>query len=151
MNYRTWSARAAIAFGPLIIILVLGRNWGAWEAWPYWLDDIVAAIALIVAAYFAIETDNSTNSRALTGAWGFATATLWISMFRLMERTALEDPVPVWLITLSLVAFLGAVVGVAASIPSKRVIGGGGGAKSAAKPASRSRSKSRSSSKSSAG
>jgi hypothetical protein len=150
VNFRLWSARGAICFAPLVVAQVVARNWGGWESWPYWLDDSVAAVLLIVGGYLSLDSDTTTNSRALTGAWGFAIATLWISMFRMMEKTVMDDPTPVWLVTLTLVSFLGSVVGGVGSLPSKRLIAGGGNAKPAAKPQTKSRSRSSSSSSSKA-
>ncbi|MDQ0464087.1 hypothetical protein QO010_001858 [Caulobacter ginsengisoli] len=121
MNYRIWSARAAVCFGPLVVAQVVARNWGAWEPWAYWVDDMVAAALLIAGGAFAMAADTTTNSRALTGAWGFTLATLWVSMIRMMETTAIEAPTPIWLITLTLILFLGSIAGGVGSLPSKRV------------------------------
>ncbi len=144
MNYRIWSGRAAICFAPTIVAQVVARNWGGWEWWPFWIDDIIAAILLIVGGYMALDNDTTTNSRLLTGAWFFTAATSWMSMFTLLATPAIADPIPIWLTTLSVVSTLGAIVGGIASLPSKRLVPGRGAPKAAPRPTPKRRSRSKS-------
>lgn len=122
MNYKLWSARGAIFFAPVVVAQVVARNWGGWEWWPFWADDVVAAVLLTVGGYLALESETTTNSRLLTGAWFFTTATVWVSLFRMLFGAAIDDPIPVWLTTLVVISMIGSVIGAVASLPSKRQI-----------------------------
>jgi hypothetical protein len=141
VNYRIWSARGAICFAPVVVAQVVARNWGGWEWWPFWVDDMVAAVLLIVGGYLALDTDTTTNSRLLTGSWFFAVAMMWVSMFRMFFNSVIDDPTPPWLIALMLISLLGSIAGAAASLPSKRPVSSG--AKAPPKPRAKPRSKSR--------
>lgn len=142
VNYKVWSARGAIFFAPVIVAQVVARNWGSWEWWPFWVDDVAAAVLLTVGGYFALESETTTNSRLLTGAWFFTVATVWVSLFRMLFNAAIDDPIPGWLTTLVVISLIGSIAGAAASLPSKRQVPRA--PKPPAKPRSRSRSRSRS-------
>lgn len=119
MNYRVWSARVAVGFAPVVVAQVVARNWGGWEWWPFWVDDVAAAVLLAVGGYLALENDTTLSSRVLTGAWFFTAATLWVSMFRMFFNAAAENPTPGWLGALMLLSLVVAAGGASASLPSK--------------------------------
>lgn len=119
MNYRVWSARAAVGFAPVVVAQVVARNWDGWEWWPFWADDIAAAVLLALGGFLTLENDSTINSRVLTGAWFFTVATLWVSMFRMFFNSTADTAAPGWLGALMLLSLLGSAVGAFGSLPSK--------------------------------
>ena len=124
MVWRRLSVTIAGLLGPLIIVATLLRNWHGWAAAPFWLDDLAASLLVMGAAIFAYREQDSIRGRLLTGALGIAVAVLWGSLF---ETTAGLHPSPEeWsaapgvALTLTVLALVLAVAGVAVSLPSKR-------------------------------
>jgi len=56
------------------------RNWGNWQWWPFWLVDYIAAALLVAGAVLALRQAKR-GSLLLVGAWGFATATFYMSFW----------------------------------------------------------------------
>jgi hypothetical protein len=77
-DMKRLSAWTAIAFGLLLAVLEAVRNWGAWQWWPFWVVDYVAAGLLVIGGVLALRR---TTARWLTAGWGFACAMLWMSYF----------------------------------------------------------------------
>ena len=71
----TFSRRLAILSGIALPIVETARRWRDWpgpiEQWPFWLDDYVVGVLLIVAALASWRTRR--NAAWLTAAWGVAT------------------------------------------------------------------------------
>lgn len=124
MIWRRLSVPVACALGPLIIAALVLRNWHGWAAAPFWLDDVVAGVLVLGAAIFAYREQDSLKGRLLTGALGVAAAVLWGSMFEalagLHPRPQEWSAVPGVAVAVTVVAFLLALFGMAASLPSKR-------------------------------
>jgi peptidoglycan/LPS O-acetylase OafA/YrhL len=124
MVWRRLAVPIAGLLGPLIIAAVVLRNWHGWAAAPFWLDDIAAGLLLIAAAIFAYNEQDSLRGRLLTGALSVAVAVLWGSLFEslagLHPRPEEWSATPGVALTLTVIAFLLAVAGVAFSLPSKR-------------------------------
>lgn len=72
------SALMAFAFGILLAIGEILRNWNDWQPWPFWIVDFIAAGALI---WGAVRTLSLGSSRLLSAAWGFTVGILWMSFF----------------------------------------------------------------------
>jgi hypothetical protein len=84
------SARLALAFGLLLAVAELARNWGAWQWWPFWVVDFVAA-ALLVVGSLATLRQHSRGPVWLAGAWGFTSAMFYMSFWS--HVASLEEPV----------------------------------------------------------
>ena len=108
----------------MIIAAAVLRNWHGWAPPPFWLDDLAAGILVLGAAIFAHSEQDSLRGRLLTGALGVAAAVLWGSMFEAMAGLHPHpeewSAAPGVAVTLTVLAFLLAVVGVGVSLPSKR-------------------------------
>lgn len=124
MVWRRLSVPIAGLLGPVIIAAAVLRNWQDWAASPFWLDDLAAGVMLLGAAIFAHREQDSLRGRLLTGALGVAVAVLWGSMFEgmagLHPHPEEWSAVPGVALTLTVIAFLLAVLGVGVSLPSKR-------------------------------
>lgn len=124
MIWRRLSVPIAGLLGPLIVAAVVLRNWHGWAAAPFWVDDMVAGGLVLAAAVFAHREQDSLRGRLLTGALGVAVAVLWGSMFETMAglhpHSEEWSAVPGVALTLTVIAFLLAVLGVGVSLPSKR-------------------------------
>ena len=72
------SAWLAIVFGVALAFLEVLRNWGAWEWWPFWVVDYVAASLLVAGGVLAVR---GRSGHWLTAGWGFACAMFWMSFF----------------------------------------------------------------------
>lgn len=72
------SAWLAIAFGTLLAVLEIARNWGDWQWWPFWVVDYAAAALLL---YGGIAALNRRGTGWLAAGWGFACALFWGSFF----------------------------------------------------------------------
>lgn len=72
------SALMALAFGLLLAIAEIVRNWGNWQPWPFWIVDFIAAGALI---WGGVRTLSQGSSRLLSAAWGFTVGIFWMSFF----------------------------------------------------------------------
>jgi hypothetical protein len=77
------SAWLALAFGVVLAIGEISRNWGDWQSWPFWIVDFIAAGALI---WGGLRTFNQGSSRLLSAAWGFTVGIFWMSFFSHAER-----------------------------------------------------------------
>ncbi len=124
MNWRRLSVPIAGAVGPMMIAAVVLRNWHAWAASPFWLDDVAAGLLLLGAAVFAYADQESLKGRLLTGALGVAVAVLWGSLFEAMAglhpRPEEWSAIPGVAIFLTGLCFLMALFGLGVSLPSKR-------------------------------
>lgn len=72
------SAFIAVAFGLVLGIGEIARNWGDWQWWPFWTVDYIAAGLLVFGGQRALTTG---TVRWLSGAWGFTAAMFWMSFF----------------------------------------------------------------------
>lgn len=72
------SAWAALLFGSFLALAEAYRNWGAWQWWPFWLVDYMAAALLIYGAWIALR---SGRKASLAAGWGFTAAMFWMSLF----------------------------------------------------------------------
>jgi len=122
--WRRVSITSALALGPGMIILTVLRNWHGWAPWPFWIDDLAAGALLMAAGAYAIKDKAHLRGRLLGAALGLATATLWASLFEGLAgiQTPPEEwsAVPGVSFALTLLAFLAAVVGLSASLPSAK-------------------------------
>jgi hypothetical protein len=66
----------ALGFGAVLAIAEIIRNWGDWQAWPFWIVDFIAAGALI---WGGLRTLSQGSSRLLSAAWGFTVGIFWMS------------------------------------------------------------------------
>lgn len=76
------SAFIALFFGVFLAIAEIVRNWGGWQAWPFWVVDFIAAGALILGG---VRTLNQGSSRLLSAAWGVTVGVFWMSYFSHVE------------------------------------------------------------------
>ncbi|MFN4225382.1 MAG: hypothetical protein ACK4HR_03630 [Hyphomonas sp.] len=83
------SALMAFAFGILLAIGEIVRNWNDWQPWPFWIVDFIAAGALI---WGAVRTLSRGSSRLLSAAWGFTAGIFWMSFFS--HAASLNGPAP---------------------------------------------------------
>jgi hypothetical protein len=72
------SAFLALGFGLFLAIAEIVRNWGDWQAWPFWIVDFIAAGCLI---WGGLRTLSQGSSRLLSAAWGFTVGIFWMSFF----------------------------------------------------------------------
>ena len=72
------SAFLALGFGAFLAIAEIVRNRGNWQAWPFWILDVVAAGALV---WRGLRTLSQGSPRLLSAAWGFAVCIFWMSFF----------------------------------------------------------------------
>ena len=72
------SAFLALGFGVFLAIAEIVRNWGDWQAWPFWIVDFIAAGALV---WGGLRTLSQGSSRLLSAAWGFTVGIFWMSFF----------------------------------------------------------------------
>ena len=72
------SGMLALGFGAVLAIAEIIRNWGDWQAWPFWIVDFIAAGALI---WGGLRTLSQGSSRLLSAAWGFTVGIFWMSFF----------------------------------------------------------------------
>ena len=72
------SGMLALGFGAFLAIAEIIRNWGDWQAWPFWIVDFIAAGALI---WGGLRTLSQGSSRLLSAAWGFTVGIFWMSFF----------------------------------------------------------------------
>lgn len=79
----------AVAFGLFLALAETARNWGAWQWWPFWLVDYIAAALLLVGAHLA-SRGRAGGGAFLAGAWGFATAMFYSSFWSHIEH--LDQP-----------------------------------------------------------
>ena len=77
------SAYLALAFGLVLGIGELMRNWGDWQWWPFWVVDYIAAALLIFGGQRALNTG---TMRWLTAGWGFTAAMFWMSFFSHVDQ-----------------------------------------------------------------
>ncbi len=123
-GWRRAAAPLAIALGPTVIVVAILRNWHGWEAPPFWLDDYVAGIALAAAGICAFRDQGSIRGRLLSAAFGLAVGVMWGSLFEplagLHPGPGEWSAFPTTSRLLTLAAFVASVVGLVASLPSKR-------------------------------
>ncbi|MGU3654529.1 hypothetical protein [Mycolicibacterium sp. A43C] len=72
------SAWLAVAFGALLAVLEIVRNWGHWQWWPFWVVDYVAASLLLCGGIAALT---KRGAAWLAAGWGFTCALFWGSFF----------------------------------------------------------------------
>lgn len=124
MVWRKLSIPLACGLGPLSILAMVLRNWHGWAAAPYWLDDLAAGLFVLGAAIFAYNDQTSIKGRLVSGAFGVSIAVLWAAMFEV--AAGLHTKPDEWSAfpgvaqTITVVAFLVALVGFGVSLPSKR-------------------------------
>jgi ketosteroid isomerase-like protein len=70
----------ALPFAALLGIGEVARNWGSWGFWPFWLVDYVI-VCLLVLAWYGSRKMWRNAPALMAGAWGFASATLYMSFF----------------------------------------------------------------------
>lgn len=90
------SAVLAIGFAVWLAIAEVVRNWGDWQWAPFWVVDYMAAGLL---AFGGVRALRRGTVRWLSGAWGFATAMVYMSFFSHLENlrtqaNAHSGPVP---------------------------------------------------------
>ena len=81
----TLSARLAIAFGVFLAIAEVGRNWGDWQPWPWWVVDYIAVALLLYGGRAALPGRPQRNVTPLGGGWGFTCAMFYMSFFSHLE------------------------------------------------------------------
>src|SRR5512145_370089 len=74
----------ALVFGAFLAVAELARNWGAWQWWPFWLVDFIAAGLLILGAISALGR-SPRGPVLLAGAWGFTSAMFYMSFWSHIE------------------------------------------------------------------
>ncbi|MEO0983212.1 MAG: hypothetical protein AAFX03_11230 [Pseudomonadota bacterium] len=79
---NTFSAWLAVAFGLFLAVAEAYRNWGDWQWWPFWVVDYFAAFLLILGGWRVLL---NRSGRLLVGAWGFAAAMFYMSLFTHIE------------------------------------------------------------------
>jgi len=72
------SAFLALGFGAFLALAEIVRNWGNWQAWPFWIIDFIAAGALV---WGGLRTLSQGSSRLLSAAWGFTVGIFWMAFF----------------------------------------------------------------------
>lgn len=106
------SALLALGFGVFLAVAETVRNWGAWQWWPFWLVDYLAAALLVVSA-LAVLRQHVYGNALLCGAWGFTSAMFYMSFWSHIERTApaegnlAQGPLTVAIGALWLISLLG--------------------------------------------
>lgn len=114
------SAILAVAFGLVLAVLEIVRNWGDWEWWPFWVVDYVAASLLVIGGVLAFRRGVATW---LTGGWGFACAMFWMSFFGHLEgltKAATPDPHEQRLTLAIGVMFAMTIVGLVSGLAGRR-------------------------------
>lgn len=81
------SAWLAVAFGALLAVLEMVRNWGHWQWWPFWVVDYVAAALLLFGGIAALR---HRGTGWLAAGWGFTCALFWGSFFSHSESVREE-------------------------------------------------------------
>ena len=120
------SAFLALGFGAFLAIAEIVRNWGNWQAWPFWILDVVAAGALV---WGGLRTFSQGSPRLLSAAWGFAVGIFWMSFFCDTQAlgqgaadTFARGPVPESLLTLIIGGMLlAAIAGLMMSLPRRPI------------------------------
>ena len=74
------AAILALCFSAFLTLAELARNWGAWQYWPFWLVDFIAA-ALLAAGGVRVLQRRMRSGKLLSGAWGFTTAMFYMSFW----------------------------------------------------------------------
>jgi hypothetical protein len=122
MELRTRSAWLALFVAPAGIFQAFSRQLiqGVW--WPFWIDDVLSALALGICALLVLQETTSTRARALSAAWGATLVSMWTSTFRHVNNLPGEGYTPhLTLITMLMIALLGlSVLGLALSLPTTR-------------------------------
>ncbi len=77
------SAYLALAFGLVLGVGELMRNWYYWPWWPFWVVDYIAVALLIFGGQ---RTLNTGTMRWLTAGWGFTAAMFWMSFFSHVDQ-----------------------------------------------------------------
>ncbi len=83
-DLRRLSARLAVASGVVLGIAEVVRNWGAWQWWPFWLVDFIAA-GLLVSGGIAVLKRRPNSAPLLAGAWGFTVGMAYMSFWSHVE------------------------------------------------------------------
>lgn len=120
------SAFLALGFGAFLAIAEIVRNWGNWQAWPFWIVDFIAAGALV---WGGLRTFSQGSSRLLSAAWGFTVGIFWMSFFshtQALSQGAADiyasGPVPESLLTLIIGGMLlAAIAGLMMSLPRRPI------------------------------
>ena len=103
------------------VVVMLGegyRSWGMGRPLYAWLDDMLAGTMMIVAAVMAGRPTRARRA-FFSAAWGVAVGMLYGSLFSKLADPGHADPgnFPVGLLTTLLgIAFVGAILGLIASI-----------------------------------
>jgi len=120
------SAFLALGFGAFLAIAEIMRNWGNWQAWPFWIVDFIAAGALV---WGGLRTLSRGSPRLLSAAWGFTAGIFWMSFFsytRALSQGAADiyasAPVPESMLTLIIGGMLlAAIAGLMMSLPRQSI------------------------------
>ncbi len=114
------SAQLALAFGLLLAIAEIARNWGDWQWWPFWLVDFIAAGLLVVGSASTLR-DLPRGPVLLAGAWGFTSAMFYMSFWshigsldQPVEGNVLHGPLTVIIGVMWLLTILGLALSLAA-------------------------------------
>lgn len=86
---RRAAAHLALVFGAFLAAAETVRNWGAWQWWPFWLVDYLAAALLVSGAILTLRR-SVRGPFLLAGAWGFTTAMFYMSFWSHIEQ--LDQP-----------------------------------------------------------
>jgi len=78
-----YSALLALVFAVILGAGEILRNWGDWQAWPFWIVDFIAAGALVWGGRRALARG---SSRLLSAGWGFTVGIFWMSFFSHAEQ-----------------------------------------------------------------
>lgn len=138
MKWRRYSVPIAIFLGPIMLMAMVARNLGGWVIAPYWIDDLVAGFAVVAASVYFQKDQSSLRSRILSAAFALALAVSWGSTFEGMaglypapeivgiqtenldSEQAKSDPMPTIGLVMTLAALSLSIIGLVASLPSKR-------------------------------
>jgi len=75
------SARLAVGFAIVLMIVETVHNWGDWSNPALWIIDYFACALLFVGAWLVLKGNHINGVALLTGGWGFACAIFWMAYF----------------------------------------------------------------------
>ena len=81
----------SIGWAIFLAVGEVGRNWGDWQWWPYWVGDLIASALLIIGGWFALRPGRKWGLGPLVGAIGVCAAGGYDSFFG--HLASIDQPV----------------------------------------------------------